>query len=422
MKTNSLIKNSNYLKYLTAQFITKFGDAIDSIALSWMIYVLTGSKILMGTIFAVSFIPNLIFTPLGGISADKNSKKKQAVMGDLGRGVSVAIMAVMYAMGMIEVWHIFVFTIINSTFESYSGPARGAMVSLLLDKNEYMKASSLSSSVGTFAELLGLGLAGVIIAKFGVEGAILVDALTFFGSGIVMMTIKYKEELSEKSNEKTKIKDVFLEMKDSLVYVKSKKVIMVAILAGAFLNLSFVPFNVLRPVYVSEIMKMGAEGLSITGIALTVGIIIGGLLLSQFGDKLKEKDSLFIGFVAMGVSYSLLGLPVLWGFKSEFVVYGVALFTFSFGFFFPFVQASIQSLIFKEVDKDKIGKVISILSLIGLGAVPLGGVVVGFVGEIVSVDKLYLVMGIVAIVVGIIARIHISNLEKTEVELTESIV
>jgi DHA3 family macrolide efflux protein-like MFS transporter len=72
---NILFKNPNYLKLILATFITRFGDSLDSIALSWLVYIITGSKLLMGTLFAVSFLPNIIILPFAGVLADILSKK-----------------------------------------------------------------------------------------------------------------------------------------------------------------------------------------------------------------------------------------------------------------------------------------------------------------------------------------------------------
>lgn len=409
MENQTLIKNRNYLKFLSASSISKFGDAIDSIALSWMIYVMTGSKMLMGTIFAVSFIPNLIFTPLGGIRADKGSKKKQAILGDMGRAVSVCIMGLLFYYDQLEVWHIFLFTIINSTFESYSSPARGSLLPQMIDESQFMKASSLGSSVGTFSELIGLGVAGVIIANLGIAGAIFIDAATFLASGLIMSSMRlakdFKAPATEKRGIQATIQETLTEMKEGFAYVHTKKLVLTLMVIAGFLNLSFVPFNVLRPVYVTEIMHMGAEGLSMTGIALTLGIIIGGLLFAKVGDKIREILALSIGFIAMGASYAMLGVVGWMGLKGQTILYIAVLFSFSFGFFLPFVQAPLQSVLLKSSDRDKLGRVIAVFTIIGLGAVPIGGMVVGFLGEWIPVETLFALMGGLTVVVGIIAGI-----------------
>ena len=170
------IINKNYTKLLTGVFITRFGDSIDSIAFSWLVYIMTGSRVLMGSIFAISILPNIIVLPFGGVIADTFNKKTIAIIGDVLRGISVATLAIFYYFNILEVWHLFVFVSINSLFESFANPARGSMLQSLVEPEDYMKGSSWLGTSSQFGALIGLSVASVLIALVGIWGTILIDA------------------------------------------------------------------------------------------------------------------------------------------------------------------------------------------------------------------------------------------------------
>jgi DHA3 family macrolide efflux protein-like MFS transporter len=206
----NLFKQKEYAKLMSANAISRFGDSLDAVAYAWMVYILTGSKILMGALFAVNFIPNILFSFFSGVFADRFSKKRTVVICDIGRGTVVCITAILLSINLLRPWHLFLFTILNSTFETFSSPARSSMIPSLIPKNLFLTASSFSTSVSSFAELLGAGVAGGVIALLGVSGAILIDSVTFFISALLISLIKLHEgiEDDEKSEKQDYISDL----------------------------------------------------------------------------------------------------------------------------------------------------------------------------------------------------------------------
>lgn len=175
-----LLKQKEYAKLLVANSISRFGDSIDAIAFSWMVYILTGSELLLGATFALNALPNLLFGAFTGVLADRFDKKKIVILSFLGRGIAVTIIGLLYFTGKLALWHIFALTVVNSTLEILMSPAVISMLPKLIDKDSYTSANSLSASIYKFTELIGTAIAGIIIAKLGITGALLIDAGTFF--------------------------------------------------------------------------------------------------------------------------------------------------------------------------------------------------------------------------------------------------
>ncbi|MEW9095151.1 MAG: MFS transporter [Clostridiaceae bacterium] len=394
-----LLGYRNYCKLLLADLISRFGDSVDSIAYGWMVYLLTGSKLLLGTLFAVNALPGIIFSPFSGVIVDRFSKKKVIIIGDLGRGIVVLLTGVMFYFNILRPWHLFIFTFINSIFEALTSPAKTVLNTLILPKDMMFKASSFSTSVNSFGELIGMALAGVIIATLGVAGAIIIDSFTFIMSALIIGIMKVEERL-EKNNEMN-IKNSFKDLKEGVLYVKCERLIVIYIIMAALANFCLTPLNVLMAVYVKDILNKGPETLSILGIGLMLGIIIGGIVISQIGDKFKKSTLAISGFLLLGLNYALMSLP---GFFNN-IFYPVAIATvayFSIGFGAPLVSTPVRTFILTNTPRDILGRVTALMSMCCLSAMPLGGALTGVVSQYTSIEMMFLIMGIAIVIISLI--------------------
>lgn len=400
----------NYTILLAANFISRFGDSLDAIAYSWMVYVLTGSKLMLGTLFAVNAIPNIVFGPFAGVIADRFDKKRLIIVGYMGRGIVVSITALMFFTGILQPWHLFVFTIINSTFETLTAPVFISLVPVLVSKEFYLSANSFSTSAYKFAELIGAGAAGAIIALTGVSGAIFIDGSTFFAAVLIILFIKIEKDTGEL--EKIDAKGYLNQLKEGFSFIKSNHLIKTGIILMAILNFCLSPINVLMPAFVNEQLKGGAEILSLLGVALSVGIILGGIVVGQIGQKFKNSTLISFGLLFFGLNYCMMYLP------GNIVPAGMAATAiaaanfFIFGFIIPMISSPITTSVMLNTEKSMMGRVGAIIGMVAMCAVPLGSAIIGAICEKLSMSTIFAIMG------GIIALLGIKTM--CDKELKES--
>ena len=396
---NKLLTYRNYAIILLANFISRFGDSLDSIAYGWMVYQLTGSKLLLGTIFAINSLPNIIFGPFAGVIVDRHNKKRVILIVYIGRGVIVTLTALLYLIGVIRPWHLFVFTIINSTLETLGAPAFISILPKVLPKELFLKGNSFSTSAYKFAELVGLGIAGAIIALLGIGGAILIDGGTFFIAAVIILFLKLKHEDNHVSE--ISIKSYFKDLGEGFLFIKKSYVIKTTIILFAITNFCLAPINVLMPAYVEDILRSDASMLSMLGVALSVGIIIGGLLIGFIGNRVKKSWFISIGIFAFGINYCLLFAPgnlIPSGVISNALSVGVF---FIFGFIVPMLTSPLTTNIMINTDNKMLGRVGSFISVISCCAIPLGSAITGSVSELFPMTSIFGVMGLIISLVGI---------------------
>ncbi len=392
----SLFPYKSYFMVLLASTISRFGDSVDSIAYGWMIYTMTGSRLLLGTIFAVNAIPNIILSPFAGVLVDYFSKKKVIIIGDVGRGLIVSATAILFYTGNLETWHLFVFTFMTSTIESFVSPAKTSLIPLILPKKLHMSATSFSTSVMSTAELLGLGIAGFLIATIGISGAIVVDGMTFFTSCILISCITIEDQGISK--EELNIRGFINNLKVGFDFVKNQSLIRVGIVLFALTNFFLTPVSVLLIAYVKDILRAGPTAYGIISIGVPLGMIIGGLLFAQIGSRFKKSYSVVFGLVVIGGSYSVLGII---GFvNSLFIspIFIAFLVFFIFGLMLPVITSPLRASLFENTPKELLGRVVGLMSMVTMSAMPLGRAVSGAISELISIPVLFLIMGLIMMV------------------------
>ncbi|EGG37345.1 MFS transporter [Paenibacillus sp. HGF5] len=393
-----LLKIRPYLIYLSAQAITRLGDSLDSIAYSWMVYMLTGSELLMGTLFAFNFLPGLLFSLFTGTFVDRWPKKRVLALTYLSRGIVVSLTAFLYAIGSLEVWHLFVFTFLNSTLECFSRPAETSIVPRLLPKEQLLAGNSFSTSVSRSAELIGLSIAGALIALIGISGTILIDAVTFLIAAVIIAFMPNPEAAEQaefpgpvSEKERTVLGDI----KEALLFVKQHSLLLITTILAMINNFCLAPLNVLQPVYVKETLGAGAGGLSVMGTALLIGMICSGLWIGRYGKSFKKSTLIMSGSIMLGIGYFALGIP---GHLPAWRVESAAVCMFAAGFAVSMLNAPISTYLMEVTPRHMLGRIGALMTVLCTAAIPVGSLITGLVAEHQSPPVLFSLMGFVMLV------------------------
>lgn len=150
-----IFKQKEYMKMMVAALINRFGDSIDAIASTWIVYELTGSAVWSAVIFGVNKVPSVFVTPLAGAWVEGRNKKAIMIITDLIRAVCVAFVASGYLLGFLQPWMLLVTTCIISTVEAFRGPAGSALTPRVLQAEYYEYGMSLMSTFSSVTELAG---------------------------------------------------------------------------------------------------------------------------------------------------------------------------------------------------------------------------------------------------------------------------
>lgn len=409
-----VLKQKQYCKLIIANMINRFGDSIDSIAFTWLIYALTNNAIWSAIIYGINKIPTIFLQPFAGAIIEKRNKKVIIIISNIIRGVCVGYIAFAYYMGFLQPWMLIITTLIISSVEAFSLPASSSFVLDLLDKDIFEFGVSLNSSVSSVVELIGIGVAGIIIAQLGISSAIAIDAITFFGSAIIIGFIKPNEVILEKI--KINVKGYIELLKDGAKYVYTKKVIMNLIILAVLANAMLVPLNSLMAPLTKEVLGSGEEMLSLIGISITIGMLLSTIIFPYVAQKLSGKVIVAVGGSSFGIYYILLVVIGNFFHDSKAILYSsIAVITFIAGVFITFVNLYFNVTFMKSVEKEYMARSAAILNAACTSSMPVASFILSAIVAIVSTKMILFVSGISLTIIMIVFAFTL-NFEYVEKE------
>lgn len=384
-----IIKQKEYMKFISAGIINRFGDSIDAIAFTWLVYQISGSASLSAIIFGLNRIPTIFITPLAGAYVDKVDKKKILVITDIIRGVIVGLVALGYIFEFVNVPMLMVATVIISTAESFRTPSAGSITPQVLDESHYTFGLSLSTSAQTVSELIGTGLAALIIAVLGIGGAILIDMATFFLSALIIATIKLKPITI---TEHTESQSILESLKDGFKTVRSSQIIWFAICCAVFLNGIFVPLNSLQAPLVSEVLFSNETMLAVLGIGFTTGSLVGAFIFPYIAEKFTMRFYLLSTFILNGIAL-LIMVPIGLVSNETFKMILVWMTFFISSIFVAFLNSYTMVFILKRTPQQYLARVTGLLNALCQASVPVVSIGLGLLANYVTTAQIFMGCG-----------------------------
>ncbi|MGN0351528.1 MAG: MFS transporter [Roseburia sp.] len=392
-----ILTQKQYLKIIASNVISRFGDSIDSIAFTWLVYAVTGSAAWSAIIFALNQLPSVLLQPFTGVLVEGMNKKRIMVLSDIVRGAVVALLGILYVQGLVNPWVLAIMTLIISSVEAFCLPASVALIPKIIDKKYYSFATSLNGTLSNVMQLIGLGIAGAIIGAFGVGAAMLIDAATFLHSAILTAWVKVKE--SNLKRGEWSAKTYFSDLKEGFCYLRKTQIVFNFCLIGVLANAVVGPVSSLQSPMAVEIFGLGSELLSIYGIAFVLGMSGGSFLLPYIMKKLKIRtivagSGILVGACYAGITLGKLtyGQPI-----PSYILCGtLALFL---GIGFSWVSGIVNIQFMKNVEEDYLARAASIFNAAGLAASPIASFLISALLVRVSVSSIFLMAAAACVIV-----------------------
>ncbi len=379
---------------IAANLISRFGDSVDAIAYSWMVYQLTGSTAWLSVILGVNMIPTVLFQPLGGGLTEYFRKKRVIVICDIARGAVVFLTGVCMLTGVLRPWHLLIFTFVNSSIEALRIPNGLAILPQILKKENYKAAISMDQGVRRTSELIGMGCAGIIIGWLGIGGALFVDAVTFLASGLLLSFLQVNEE--KRKNVRFQIQGYAGTLKEGFVYFKKSELAVMVCVICVVQNLCTLPIENLQAAYISEYLRLDVFAMSVGGTAITIGMILGALCLPAVSQKISEKRLLIQGGILIGILYFIyimIGMiPVDAG---KYISYFAA--AFVFGVLNSMIGVTVQVIFVSRIPEEFVGRISGIFNALACSALPVGSFLLAGLSAFFTIAELYLLTGTISI-------------------------
>lgn len=339
------LRHRNYRLFFLGQCISLIGTWIQQIAMSWLVYSLTKSALLMGIITFASSLPSLLVSPFAGVLIDRVDKRRALMIVQALFMVETFVLATLTILGSIQVWHIIVLGVLMGITNAIDMPLRQAFVVKLVDDIEDLSnAISLNSSIFNLARLIGPAIAGILIASVGEGICFLLNSLSYIAVIWAIFLMKINFTTTRKPNKSNMLN----ELKEGYIYALNSKPIRTIIFYIAASSLFGMSFFVIMPIFAKEILHGNAQTLGFLMSSSGVGALIGALYLAAKRSSVGMEKWIYFASLLCGAALLCLN------FTTKLWISLIVLFFTGMGV--VIIIACCNTLIQNLVDDDKRGR------------------------------------------------------------------
>jgi len=359
---------------------------MQSVAQAWLVYRLSGSALLLGSVGFASQFPVFLVAPLGGIVADRYNRQKVVIGTQVASMILAAILAALTLTGHVRIWHIFVLAALLGIVNSFDIPGRQAFLVDMVGKEDLMNAIALNSSMFNGARIIGPAIAGILVARIGEGWCFFANSVSYIAVIIGLLMMKIPEH-AYRASEASPIAHIL----EGFRFARDTKPIRAILLLLGLVSLVAMPYTVLMPVFADKILHGGARGLGILMGMTGVGALLGALTLASRTGVHGLGRWVAFSCGAFGVSLILFSL------SRNFVLSAALL--LPVGFFVMLQMSSSNTLIQAMVPDELRGRVMSLYSMMFMGMAPFGALFGGAMADRVGAP-VAVAMGAVACIGG----------------------
>ena len=380
--------------------VSRIGSEMQVVAVAWHTYLLTGSPLSLGMIGLSRFLPVLFFSLIGGIAADRYDRRKVMLVSQIAMAFFSLVLAFATLYSEISPALIYLMIAANSVASVFDTPARQSLVPLLIPKKEFINAVSLTTTMWHTAIVVGPTISGFVLGAFGIASVYFINALSFVASIISLVLMK-------KGGREVTTKTSFSlsAVTEGLQFV-FKTPLMYSSMILDFFATFFSSATVLLPIFATDVLKVGPEGLGFLYAAPSLGAILGGMLISSFPKIQKQGRLLIAGVLLYGLA------TFLFGFTRSFFMSLVFLFFTGFG---DVISTIIRNTIRQMSTPDHLrGRMVSVNMIFFFGGPQLGEVEAGVLAAAVGTPLSVSIGGLGTILVTLLIAYLVPKLRKYE--------
>jgi MFS family permease len=400
------LRHRNFQLFFSGQLISLIGTWMQSMAQAWLVYRLTGSSLLLGSVGFASQFPVFLVAPLGGIVADRHNRQRVVIGTQIASMILALILALLTLTGRVQVWHIFVLAALLGVVNAFDIPGRQAFLVDMVGKEDLMNAIALNSSMFNGARIIGPAIAGILVAKIGEGWCFFANGISYIAVivGLMLMRVQRPARRAPAASPWAHIIEGFR-------FVQGTAPIRAILLLLGLVSLVAMPYTILMPIFADKILHGGVRGLGILMGATGVGALLGALTLaSRSGVQGLGK---WVAYSCGGFGVSL----ILFSLSRNFWLSAALLLPVGFGMMLQ--MSSSNTLIQAMVPDHLRGRVMAVYSMMFMGMAPFGALLGGALADRLGAP-LTVSMGAVACVGG--AALFGLQLPKIRVEARQLII
>jgi MFS family permease len=375
------LRHRNFRLFFGGQTISLIGTWMTRIATSWLVYRLTGSALLLGTVSFAGQIPTFLVAPFAGVWVERLDRRQVLVWTQTLSMIQSFLLAALTFSGHITIGLILTLSVMQGIINAFDMPGRQAfMVEMVGDRADLGNAIAINSSMVNVARLIGPSLAGMLIAVTSEGWCFLIDGISYIAVIASLLMMRLEAAVIRRT-----ATSMLTELKAGWTYVSGFLPIRTILSLFAVVSLMGMPFVVLMPIFAAKVLNGGAHTLGFLMGAMGVGALISALSLAA---RRNVRGLIRMIPIAAGV----FGLGLI-GFGLSHVFWLSMLMVLVAGMGMMQGMAASNTIIQTLVDEDKRGRVMSYYTMAFMGMAPFGSLLAGTMAHAIPAMPMWFVGG-----------------------------
>lgn len=399
----------------SGQALSILGSQLVQFALIWYLTVQTRSATVLATATLVGMLPNVILGPFIGTLVDRWNRRRIMLIADSIVALATLLLVALFALDIVEVWHIFAVLFIRSLASTFHGNAMSASTSLMVPVEQLTRIQGLNQLLNGGLNVVAAPLGALLLGMLPMQGILAIDVITALFAILPLVFIQVPQpERSAVDEGKT---TVWTDFKAGLHYMFNWPGLLIIGLMTVGINFTIIPAFSLLPLMVKDYFGGSAIHLGWVESAMGAGMIIGGALLGIWGGFSRKILTSLVGLMGMGAGTLVLALAPS---SAISLAVGAALLV---GFMTPMTMGPFYAIIQSSVEANMQARIFSLLSSVGTAIVPLGLMIAGPVADRVGIQAWFLLGGILCIFMSVTGLFipAVMNMEKKDQPLPDAI-
>lgn len=361
-------RNRNYRLYYFGQLISLSGTWMQSIAQAVLVLNITNSKIAVGTVIMLQFLPITMFVLFAGVIADRVPKRQFIMTTQTFAMLQAILLTALVWSGHIQLWQVYALAFMLGLANAFDQPSRQSFVIEMVGREDISNAVALNSGMFNAARLIGPAIGGFVIAGVGVKGAFLINAISFVP---VLAALALMDASALYTSELRKLGNPFTELREGLSYVYHTPSAMFIVIMLIFVGTFGFNFMVMLPLVNKFVLNGSPIKLGFLTGALGLGSVVSALFLAR--RESATKQTLFVGGACFA---ALIGAVSI---SHWFPITIIALLLT--GFAATAFQATANTSMQLTPPDHLRGRVMGLYMLLFAGSTPIGGFLTGYMAQ-----------------------------------------
>ncbi len=364
LQISRALHSRNYRLFFGGQAISLCGTWMQRIALTWLVYRLTGSALLLGIVGFAGQIPTFVIAPVAGVLTDRWNLHRLIIVTQTLAMLQALVLGALTLTGAITVWELVLLSGMLGLINAFDQPARQTFVVHLVRPHDLPNAIALNSALVNAARLLGPSLAGILISVVGEGWCFLGNGLSYVAvlGALLAMQVKPRHASGHHGN-------VLHGLKQGFAYAYRSVPIRSILALIALVSLVGVPYAVLMPMFAKDVLGGTERTMGILMAASGLGAVCGAILLAARPSAQDLGGSIGWGALLFGAGLIVFAWSqVLWLSLLMMAVTGFAL---------MLQMAASNTVLQSVVEEDKRGRIMSMYTMAFIGMAPFGALFAG---------------------------------------------